>query len=100
MCVPASLCVCVRVVVADACIILFMLVDDACQCCRLLYVCTRTTPRDPFLVENLDKERMCLHLFSVPVSESLRDHACHTLLYVSKGLVPTEVEGNDQERLK
>ena len=53
MCVRVSECLCV--VVADGCIILIMLDNDARQCCRLLYVCMCTALRGTFLLEKLGK---------------------------------------------
>ena len=54
MCVCVSECVCVCVyvwvVVADGCIFWIMLDDDACQCCRLLYVFMCTALRDTLLI--------------------------------------------------
>ena len=55
MSVCMCLCVCVWIAVADGCIILITLDDDASQCCSLLYVCICAALLDTFLVEKVDE---------------------------------------------
>ena len=59
VCTCVCLCVCVRVV-ADGCIILIRLDDDACHSCCLLYVCMYAALQDTFLVEKSGEQRICI----------------------------------------